>query len=71
MEYLQWCEDMSLEPILDVWAGLGLAGLPPLVGDELEPYVDDAVREIEVCCLPPYVTTHQDVVLKNVLVRHW
>ncbi|KAL2879209.1 hypothetical protein SGCOL_005332 [Colletotrichum sp. CLE4] len=47
MEYFQWCEDMSLEPILDVWAGLGLAGLPPLVGDELEPYVEDAIREIE------------------------
>ncbi|KAK1532045.1 alpha-N-arabinofuranosidase A [Colletotrichum costaricense] len=45
--HLDWCEDMSLEPILDVWAGLGLAGLPPLVGDELEPYVEDAIREIE------------------------
>ncbi|KAJ0382255.1 hypothetical protein COL922a_012948 [Colletotrichum nupharicola] len=38
MEYFHWCEDMSREPILDVWAGLGLAGLPPLVGAELEPY---------------------------------
>ncbi|KAK7439971.1 alpha-N-arabinofuranosidase A [Colletotrichum acutatum] len=47
MEYFQWCEDMSVEPILDVWGGLGLAGLPPLAGDELEPYVDDAIREIE------------------------
>ncbi|KAI8287913.1 Alpha-L-arabinofuranosidase A [Colletotrichum sp. SAR11_57] len=47
MEYFHWCEDMSMEPILDVWAGLGLAGLPPLVGTELEPYVDDAIREIE------------------------
>ncbi|KAL3292379.1 Arabinosidase A [Colletotrichum asianum] len=47
MEYFHWCEDMSMEPILDVWAGLGLAGLPPLVGADLEPYVEDAIREIE------------------------
>ncbi|KAF9880111.1 alpha-n-arabinofuranosidase a [Colletotrichum karsti] len=47
MEYFHWCEDMSMEPILDVWAGLGLAGLPPLMGAELEPFVEDAIREIE------------------------
>lgn len=51
MEYFHWCEDMSMEPILDVWAGLGLGGLPPLVGADLEPYVEDAIREIEVSCL--------------------
>ncbi|KAF5525159.1 Alpha-L-arabinofuranosidase A [Colletotrichum aenigma] len=47
MEYFHWCEDMSMEPILDVWPGLGLAGLPPLVGADLQPYVEDAIREIE------------------------
>ncbi|KAF7555205.1 hypothetical protein G7Z17_g2392 [Cylindrodendrum hubeiense] len=46
MEYLQWCEDMNLEPLLAVWAGLGF-GAPILVGADLEPYVDDALLELE------------------------
>lgn len=26
MEYLQWCEDMVLAPVLAVWSGLSLGG---------------------------------------------
>lgn len=50
MEYFTWCEDMQMEPVLAVWAGLGLeyGGQPILVGAELDPYVDDTLKELEV-----------------------
>jgi alpha-L-arabinofuranosidase len=51
MEYFQWCEDMNMEPVLALWAGLALAsgGNTPLTGDALSPFVDDALAELEVC----------------------
>ena len=46
MEYLQWCEDMSLTPILAIWSGLTLGG-GIISGAALTPYVDDALNELE------------------------
>jgi alpha-N-arabinofuranosidase len=46
MEYLQWCEDMSLAPILAIWSGLTLGG-GIISGTALDPYVDDALNELE------------------------
>jgi alpha-N-arabinofuranosidase len=46
MEYLQWCEDMSLAPILAIWSGLTLGGVI-ISGAALTPYVDDALNELE------------------------
>jgi len=46
MEYLQWCEDMSLTPILAIWSGLSLGG-GIISGTALDPYVEDALNELE------------------------
>ncbi|KAL2826111.1 glycoside hydrolase superfamily [Aspergillus cavernicola] len=49
MEYLYWCEDLGLAPILGVWAGFALqsGGNTPFTGDVLTPYVDDVLNELE------------------------
>jgi len=56
MEFLNWCEDMKAEPVLGVYAGLSLQGGRgngvPLeqrlaTGPALEPYIQDALDEIE------------------------
>ncbi|KAJ3207225.1 hypothetical protein HDU82_003945 [Entophlyctis luteolus] len=46
MEYLQWCEDMKLEPVLAVWAGFSLGGTS-VTGDALTPFVQDTLDELE------------------------
>ncbi|KAE9362634.1 glycoside hydrolase family 51 protein [Stipitochalara longipes BDJ] len=46
MEYLQWCEDMSLTPILAIWSGLSLGG-GIISGTALQPYIDDTLNELE------------------------
>jgi len=46
MEYLQWCEDMSLAPVLAIWSGLSLGG-GIISGSALTPYVNDALNELE------------------------
>lgn len=50
MEYLYWCEDMSLTPVLGVWAGYALdsGGSTPITGNALQPYIDDVLNELEV-----------------------
>ncbi|KAH7413696.1 glycoside hydrolase superfamily [Phaeosphaeria sp. MPI-PUGE-AT-0046c] len=51
MEYLEWSEDMGLERILAVWAGLALdGGTTPK--EDLQPFIDDALNEIEFVCGP-------------------
>ncbi|KAI1874462.1 hypothetical protein JX265_004670 [Neoarthrinium moseri] len=46
MEYLELSEDMGLELIVGVWAGLALnGGVTPQ--DELQPFIDDALDQIE------------------------
>jgi alpha-N-arabinofuranosidase len=47
MEFLLWCEDMGAEPVLGVYAGYSLGGQYAKPGPELEPFVQDALDEIE------------------------
>ncbi len=46
-EFLLWCEDMNAEPVLAVYAGYSLKGAHVNPGQDLEPYVQDALDEIE------------------------
>jgi alpha-N-arabinofuranosidase len=46
-EYLLWCEDLNAEPLLAVYAGYSLKGAHVNPGPDLEPYVQDALDEIE------------------------
>ncbi|KAJ5131575.1 Glycoside hydrolase superfamily [Penicillium bovifimosum] len=46
VEYMQWCDDLGMEPILAVWAGLALNGEVVPEAD-LDFYVQDALNEIE------------------------
>jgi alpha-N-arabinofuranosidase len=46
MEYMQWCIDMRMEPVLAVWAGLSLdANVVP--GESAAPYIQDILNELE------------------------
>jgi alpha-N-arabinofuranosidase len=47
LEFLEWCEDMRAEPVLAVYAGYSLRGQHVNPGADLEPYVQDALEEIE------------------------
>ncbi|HTB62021.1 MAG TPA: alpha-L-arabinofuranosidase C-terminal domain-containing protein [Opitutales bacterium] len=48
LEYLTWCEDLKMQPVLAVYAGLALGGGGEVAaGPELAPYVQDAMDEIE------------------------
>ncbi len=46
LEYLEWCEDLKIEPVLAVYAGYSLKG-EHVVGRDLGPYIQDALDEIE------------------------
>jgi len=54
LEFLEWCEDLKMEPVLAVYAGYSLAQDHVDPGPALEPYVQDALDEIE------YVTGSTD-----------
>jgi len=47
LEYLEWCEDLNIQPVLAVYAGYSLKGDHVTPGQDLQPYVDDALDEIE------------------------
>ena len=47
LEFLDWCEDLKMEPLLAVYAGYSLHGEHVNPGKDLEPYVQDAIDEIE------------------------
>ena len=47
LEFLEWCEDLRMQPLLAVWAGYALNGTHVNPGPDLEPYVQDALDEIE------------------------
>jgi alpha-N-arabinofuranosidase len=47
LEFLEWCEDMKAEPVLAVFAGYSLNGDYIKAGPQLEPFVKEAVDEIE------------------------
>ena len=38
LEFLEWCEDLYVEPLLAVYAGYSLAGERVAPGANLEPY---------------------------------
>ncbi len=48
LEFAEWCENLDMEPLLGVFAGyaLGQGGVIP-AGPKLEPYVQEALEEIE------------------------
>jgi alpha-N-arabinofuranosidase len=47
LEFLEWCEDLKMQPLLAVYAGYSLAQEHVDPGPALEPYVQDALDEIE------------------------
>jgi alpha-N-arabinofuranosidase len=46
-EYLGWCEDLNMEPVLAVFAGYALRGQKVKPGPELDVFVKEALEEIE------------------------
>jgi alpha-N-arabinofuranosidase len=46
-EFLLWCEDMNAEPVLAIYAGYSLKGAHVEPGPDLEPYIQDALDQIE------------------------
>jgi len=48
LEFLYWCEDLNMEPIVGVYAGMHLdQGRTTITGDALKPFVQEALEEIE------------------------
>jgi alpha-N-arabinofuranosidase len=47
LEFLDWCEDLKMEPVLALYAGYNLNHTHIDAGPALQPYVQDALDEIE------------------------
>ncbi|MBV9998897.1 MAG: alpha-L-arabinofuranosidase [Verrucomicrobia bacterium] len=47
LEFLEWCEDLNMQPLLAVYAGYSLNGTHVNPGPDLAPYVQDALDEIQ------------------------
>ena len=47
LEFLNWCEDLHMQPVLAVYAGYSLQQEHVNPGPDLEPYVQDALDELE------------------------
>jgi alpha-L-arabinofuranosidase len=47
LEFLEWCEDLKIHPVLAVYAGYSMKQEHVEPGADLEPYVQDALDEIE------------------------
>ena len=47
LEFMEWCEDLKIQPVLAVYAGYSLQQEHVNPGADLEPYVQDALDEIE------------------------
>jgi alpha-L-arabinofuranosidase len=47
LEFLKWCEDLDMEPLLAVYSGFSLQQEHVAPGKDLEPYIQDALDEIE------------------------
>ena len=54
LEFLEWCEDLKMQPLLAVYAGYSMKQEFVKPGSDLEPYLVDALEEIE------YVTGSTD-----------
>ncbi|MFT4111300.1 alpha-L-arabinofuranosidase C-terminal domain-containing protein [Silvibacterium sp.] len=46
LEFLEWCEDLKVEPVLAVFAGYSLHG-EHVVGKDLEPFIQEDLDEVE------------------------
>ncbi len=47
LEFLNWCEDLQIRPVLAVYAGYSMHQERVKPGSDLAPYVQDALEEIE------------------------
>jgi alpha-N-arabinofuranosidase len=47
LEFMEWCEDLHIQPVLAVYAGYSLKQQHVNPGPDLQPFVDDALDEIE------------------------
>jgi alpha-N-arabinofuranosidase len=47
LEFLEWCQDLNMQPVLAVYAGYSMAQDHVDAGPLLEPYVQDALDEIQ------------------------
>ena len=47
LEFLEWCEDLHMQPVLAVYAGYSLNGQHIAPGPELDTYVESALDEIQ------------------------
>jgi alpha-L-arabinofuranosidase len=47
LEFLLWCEDLDMEPVLRIYAGYSLQREFAKPGNDLKPYVQDGLDEIE------------------------
>ena len=47
LEFLEWTEDLKIDPVLAVYAGYSLKGAHIEPGVALQPFVDEALQEIE------------------------
>lgn len=47
LEFLLWCKDLGMEPLLNVFAGYALGGERLSSPEDLAPYVQDALDQIE------------------------
>ena len=47
LEFLRWCEELKMEPVLAVFAGYALQGERLSSPEDLRPFVQDALDEIE------------------------
>jgi alpha-L-arabinofuranosidase len=47
LEFLEWCEDLKMQPLLGIYAGYSLSGQVVKPGPDLEPYVQEGMEEIE------------------------
>lgn len=47
LEFLLWCEDLKMKPVLGVYAGYSLRQQRVTPGPDLQPYVQEALEEIE------------------------
>jgi alpha-N-arabinofuranosidase len=47
LEFLEWCEDLNMEPVLAVYGGLSLRPQRIEPGTDLVPYVQEALEEIQ------------------------
>ncbi|KAJ5998864.1 glycoside hydrolase [Penicillium sp. IBT 35674x] len=68
-EYMYWCIDMGMEPLLAVWSGLTLDN-SAVSGSDLDPYVDDILNELEYC-LGSTDTTYGALRAKNGRTDPW